>query len=64
MYENVRKLDQMMYKQLTCRYFQELGQLYSLPCDSETVDVNFKEHLMNAVQIIVALLINIITGHS
>ena len=29
-----------------CSYFQKLGQLYSLPCDSETVDINLKEHLI------------------
>ena len=31
-----------------CSYFQELGQLYFLPCD-ETVDIDMKEHLINAV---------------
>ena len=32
-----------------CSYFQELGQLYSLPCDAETVNIDIKEHLINAV---------------
>ena len=30
-------------------YFQELVQLYSLPCDDETVNIDIKEHLINAV---------------
>ena len=33
----------------SCSYFQELDQLYSLPCDGETVDIDIKEHLINAV---------------
>ena len=32
-----------------CSYFQELGQLHSLPCDEETVNIHIKEHLINAV---------------
>ena len=31
------------------QFFQELGQLYSLPYDSEIVDINLKEHWINAV---------------
>ena len=33
----------------SCSYFQELGQLYSLSCDGETVDTDKKEHLINVV---------------
>ena len=33
----------------SCSYFQELGQLYSLSCDGETVDPDKKEHLINVV---------------
>ena len=32
-----------------CSYFQELGQLYSLSCDDETVNIDIKKHLINAV---------------
>ena len=33
-----------------CSYFQELGQLYSLPCDDETINnIDIKEHLIDAV---------------
>ena len=32
-----------------CSYFQELGQLYSLPDDDETVNADIKWHLINAV---------------
>ena len=50
MNENGRKTDQSMHSHLkNCSYFQELGQLYSLPCDGETVDIDIKEHLINAV---------------
>ena len=30
-------------------YFQELGQLISLLCDNEIVDIDLKKHLINAV---------------
>ena len=44
-----RKPDQNMHRHLkNCSYFQELGQLYSLPCDGETVDIDIKEYLINA----------------
>ena len=50
MNENGRKTDQSMHSHLkNCSYFQELGQLYALPCDGETVDIDIKEHLINAV---------------
>ena len=50
MSENGRKPDQPMHRHLkNCSYFQELGQLYSLPCDGETADIDIKEHLINAV---------------
>ena len=42
-----RKLDQPMHRHLS--YFQELGQLYSLPCDDQTVNTDIKEDLINAV---------------
>ena len=32
-----------------CSYFQELHQLYYLLGDAETVDIDIKEHLINAV---------------
>ena len=32
-----------------CSYFQELDQLYSLPCDDETFNIDTKEYLINAV---------------
>ena len=32
-----------------CSYFQELSPIHSLPCDSEIVDIDLKEHLINAV---------------
>ena len=32
-----------------CSYFQELGQLYSFPCDAQTVNIDKKEHLINSV---------------
>ena len=32
-----------------CSYFQELHQLYYLLGDVETVDIDIKEHLINAV---------------
>ena len=39
-----------MYRHLrSCSYFQELGQLYSLPCDDETVNIDIKENTTNAV---------------
>ena len=50
MSEHGRKPDQPIHRHLTnCSYFQELGQLYSLPCDGETVDIDIKEHLINVV---------------
>ena len=50
MSEHSRKPDQPMHIHLkNCSYFQELGQLYSLPCDGETVDIDIKEHLINTV---------------
>ena len=50
MSEHGRKPDQPMHRHLkNCRDFQELGQLYSLPCNGETVDIDIKEHLINAV---------------
>ena len=30
-------------------YFQELDQLYSLPWDGETINIDMKEHLINVV---------------
>ena len=48
--EHVKKLDQLMHKHLkNCSYFQEFGELHSLPFNSEIVDINLKENLMNAV---------------
>ena len=45
-----RKLDQPMHRHLrNCSHFQELGQLYSLPCDDETVNNDIKGDLINAV---------------
>ena len=32
-----------------CGYFQELGQLYSLQCDGDIVDIDIQERLINAV---------------
>ena len=50
MNEHGRKPDQPMHRQLrNWGYFQELGQLYSLPCDGETVSIDIKEHLINGV---------------
>ena len=52
MNEHGRKHDQQpMHRHLNkCSYFQELGQLYSLPCDDETVNnIDIKEHLIDAV---------------
>ena len=50
MNDHGRKSDQPMHRHLrNCIYFQELGQLYSLPCDDETVNIDIKEHLINAV---------------
>ena len=48
--EHCRKLDQFMHKHLkNCSYFQKLGHLYSLLCDSKIVDIDLKEHSINAV---------------
>ena len=45
-----RKPDQPIHKHLkSCSYFQELGQLYSLPYDGETVNIDIKEYFINAV---------------
>ena len=45
MNEHGRKPDQSMHRhRRNCRYFQELGQLYSLSCDGETVNINIKKH--------------------
>ena len=50
MNEHGRKPDQSMHRHLrNCSYFQELGQLYSLPCDDETVNIDIKENTTNAV---------------
>ena len=50
MNEDGRKPDQPMHRHLrNYSYIQELGQLYSLPCDDETVNIDIKEHLINAV---------------
>ena len=39
--EHGRKPDQPIHKHLgDCRYFEELGRLYSLPCDEETVNID------------------------
>lgn len=47
-----RKPEQPMHRHVkNWSYFQELGQLCSLPCDSETVDIDLKQHLTNAVLI-------------
>ena len=44
------KADQPMLRHLTnCNCFQESGELYSLPCDSEIVDIDLKEVLINAL---------------
>ena len=48
--EHCRKLDQLMHKHLkNCSYFQKLGHLYSLLCDSKIVDIDLKEHSIDAV---------------
>ena len=31
-----------------CSYFQELGKLYSLPCDNKVDEFILKEHLISA----------------
>ena len=50
MNEHGRKPRQAIHRDLRNRgYFQELGQLYSLPCDEETVNIDIKEHLINGV---------------
>ena len=50
MNEHGRKPDQPMHRHTrNCSYFQELGQLYSLPCDDEIVNIDIKEHLINTV---------------
>ena len=50
MNEHGKKPDQPMHRYLkNCCYFQELGQLYSFPCDDKTVNIDIKEHLINAV---------------
>ena len=50
MNEHGRKPDQSMHRHLkNCSYFQELGQLYFLPCDDKTVNIDIKEHLINAI---------------
>ena len=50
MNEHGRKPDRSMHRHLrNCSYFQELGQLYSLPCDDETVNIDIKENATNAV---------------
>ena len=47
--EHGRKPDQSMHRHLkNYSYFQELVPLYSLPCDNETVNINLKEHFINA----------------
>ena len=47
MNEHGRKPDQPMHKHLkNCSYFEELVQLYSLPCGGETVDINIKRYLI------------------
>ena len=48
MNEHGRKPDQPIHRHLKIySYFQELGQLYYLSCDGETVDI--EEHLINSV---------------
>ena len=48
--ERGRKPDQPIYRRLkNCNFFQELGQLYSLPYDSEIVDNDLKEQLIKTV---------------
>ena len=50
MNEHGKKLDQLKHRHLkNCSYFQELGQHYFLPCDGDTVAIDIKEHLINAV---------------
>ena len=50
MNEHGKKPDQAMHRNLkNCSYFQELGQLHSLPCDAETVNIDIKDHLIDAV---------------
>ena len=50
MNEHGRKPDQSMHRHLrNCSYFQELGQLYCLPCDDKTVKIDINEHLINAI---------------
>ena len=45
-----RKRDQPVHGHLkNCGYFQELGQLYSLQCDGDIVDIDIQERLINAV---------------
>ena len=45
--EPTRTPDQLMLRHLKiCSYFAGLGQLSSSPCDSKTVDIDLKEHLM------------------
>ena len=47
MNEHGRKPDRSMHRHLrNCSYFQELGQLYSLPCDDETVNIDIKENAL------------------
>ena len=39
-----------MHRHLSnCSHFQDLGQLFSLPCDDENVNIAIKEHLIIAV---------------
>ena len=48
--KHVRKPDQPVRRNLTNRsFFQDLGQLYSLRCDSGIVEVYLKEHLIHAI---------------
>ena len=50
MNEHGRKPDQPMHSYLrNCSYYQEWGQLYSLTCDDEAVNIDIKEQLINAV---------------
>ena len=49
MNEHGRKPYQPMHRHLkSCTYFQELGQFYSLPCHDKAVNIDRKEHLINA----------------
>ena len=49
MNEHGRKPIQLMHRHLKkCSYFHELCQIYSLRCDGKSVDVDIKEHLINA----------------